>query len=102
MSMVRRMLAGDEAAFEKFADVYIPRLHRFALNRLHRDQELAREIVQATVVKVIAKLDTFRGEAALMTWLCACCRTEIAGHFRRARRGGYEVELDEEPGPFRA
>ena len=102
MSMVRRMVAGDDEAFERFADFYIPRLHRFALHRLNRDQELTREIVQATVVKAIAKLETFRGEAALMTWLCACCRAEIAGHFRRERRGGYEVELDEDLAPFRA
>ena len=98
MSMVRRMVAGDEEAFREFADVYIPRLHRFAMNRLQHDRELAQEMVQATVVKAIDKLETFRGEAALMTWLCACCRTEIAMHFRREGRGGPSVEFDEAAG----
>jgi RNA polymerase sigma-70 factor (ECF subfamily) len=44
---------------------------------------------------VIEKLDTYRAEAPLFTWLCACCRNEIAGHFRRIARRPLEVELDE-------
>lgn len=99
MTIVRRILDGDEEAFEEFADVYVPRLHRFALYRLGHDRELTREIVQATLVKAIAKLDTFRGEAALMTWLCACCRFEIAAHFRRRGHRGVTLELDEDSAP---
>lgn len=99
LRLVKRMIAGDEAAFEEFADDYIPALYRFAQRRL-TDRELTRDIVQETVCKAIGKLATFRGEAGLMTWLCACCRNEIAAHFRRAsrRRGrtATEVELDEE------
>lgn len=94
--LVRRMLAGDERAFEEFSDSYIPILYRFASRRLDRDRELTREIVQSTVCKAIAKLSTFRGEAALTTWLCACCRTEIAGYFRRQNRPIREVELAED------
>ncbi len=91
--LVRRMIAGDERAFEEFCDDYIPMVLRFAQRRLDGNRELAREMVQSTVCKVIANLGSFRGEAALSTWLCACCRNEIAGHFRRPVR---EVELKEE------
>ncbi len=91
--LVRRMIAGDQTAFEQFADNYIPPLYRFALRRLDRDRELAREIVQTTLCKAIAKLSTFRGEAALITWLCACCRNEIAAHYRKDNRSIREVEL---------
>lgn len=93
--LVGGMRAGEEDAFEMFAERYIPGLHRFALRRLSHDRELAREIVQATLCRVIQKLDTYRGEAPLFTWLCACCRNEIAGHFRRIQRRPREVELDE-------
>ena len=31
-----------------------------------------------------------------MTWLCACCRHEIAAHFRRQLRSVREVELEPE------
>ena len=92
-ALVRRMIDGDERAFEEFSEVHLPALYRFALNRLDWDRELAREIVQSTVCKAIAKLSTFRGEAALMTWLCACCRSEIATHFRGKMRAPREVEL---------
>lgn len=81
--LVRRMRAGEERAFEAFADHYIPALHRFASSRVREDRELVRELVQATVVKAIEHLDGYRGEAPLFTWLCACCRNEIAMHFRR-------------------
>jgi RNA polymerase sigma-70 factor, ECF subfamily len=91
--LVIRLRAGDESAFETFAEHYIAGLYRFALRRLDHDPELTREIVQATMCKVIEKLDTYRAEASLFTWLCACCRNEIAAHFRRAGRRPREVEL---------
>ncbi len=90
---MRRMIEGDERAFERFSDEYIPLVYRFASRRLRGDRELTRDLVQSTVCKAIAKLHTFRGEAALATWLCACCRNEIAAHFRRAGRWRREVEL---------
>ncbi|HEX6900207.1 MAG TPA: sigma-70 family RNA polymerase sigma factor [Thermoanaerobaculia bacterium] len=107
--LVRGMLAGDEAAFAVFSEDYIPALYRFAQRSLG-DRELTREIVQATVCKAIAKLATFRGEAGLMTWLCACCRNEIAAHYRRRNRAVREVELTDDdmasgpgsPGPEQA
>lgn len=94
--LVERLLAGDQRAFEVLADDYIPALYRFALFRLNRDQDLAEEISQATLVKVMTKLSSFRGEATLMTWICACCRMEIAAHFRRQGRRPREVELPDE------
>ena len=94
--LVTRLRAGDESAFETFAEHYIAGLYRFALRRLDNDRELTREIVQSTVCKVIEKLDSYRAEAPLFTWLCACCRNEIAAHFRRAGRRPKEVELVED------
>lgn len=93
--LVQQMLAGNPAAMEQFADDYFPGLYRFALRRLRGDRELAREIVQATACKSLAKLASFRGEAPLFTWLCSCCRNEIAMYFRRERRLPPPVELDE-------
>ncbi len=100
-ALVRRMIRGDEDAFETFCDDYLPALHRFAQRRLDGNRELTRDIVQSTVAKALPKLYTFRGDAALLTWLCACCRSEIAGHFRR-RGNGLEVELREDPVPVKA
>jgi RNA polymerase sigma-70 factor (ECF subfamily) len=92
--LVREMLAGSEAAFDRFAAEYVPPLWRFAVRRLG-DRELTGDIVQSTTVKAIAKLEQFRGDSALATWLCAICSREIADHFRRRARAGTEIELDE-------
>lgn len=95
LEMVARMRAGSEAAFELFSDCYLPELLRFARRRLPRDPELAKDIAQSTACLVIEKLDTFRGESALTTWMLACCQHEIAAYFRRFGRRPLEVELDE-------
>ena len=95
------MRAGDEAAFEEFYDSYFQALYRFALARLGQDAELAKEMAQATVCKSIEKLGSYRGEAALFSWLCSICRFEISGHFKREQRSPPQVDLLEESGALR-
>ncbi len=96
--LLNRMQAGEESAFDVFADRYIPGLYRFALRRLVGDREIARDLVQSTVCKVIEKLGSYRAEAPLFTWLCAVCKNEVAAHYRRLDRRPREVGLDEEDG----
>src|SRR6267378_7488748 len=82
-NLVKRMLAGEEQAFEEFFEGHFARLYRFALPRVGRDGDAAEEVVQATLCKAISALKSWRGEAALFTWLCTFCRHEISGHYRR-------------------
>lgn len=93
--LVERMLGGDEAAFEEFSGRFVPALYRFALAKTDGERELAREVTQTALCKALAKLDTYRGEAALFTWLCACCRNELLMCFRRRSSRPAEVELEE-------
>jgi len=95
LELARRMLAGDERAFTEMFDGYFPGLYRFALARVGRDEDAAEEIVQATLVAAIRKLSTYRGEAALFTWLCTFCRHEISAHWRRTRRAPVELAEDD-------
>ncbi len=99
LTLVERMLAGDEAAFEAFGERYFKALYRFVSARLKGDRELTREIVQSAVTKALAKLDTYRGEASLLTWLCSCCRNEMLMHFRRRRTAPAGLELTEDLEP---
>src|SRR5262245_37411428 len=94
--LVTLMLAGDERAFEEFFDGYFPALFRFAVTRVGGDEGAAEDVVQATMSAAIRKLSTFRGEAALFTWLCTFCRHEIAAYYRRARPGQVMVGLAED------
>jgi RNA polymerase sigma-70 factor (ECF subfamily) len=95
LELMQRLAAGSERAFELFADAYLPALLAFARRRLPDHPDLARDIAQATACQVLEHLASFRGEASLTTWILACCRNEIAAHFRRAGRRPLEVELDD-------
>jgi RNA polymerase sigma-70 factor, ECF subfamily len=97
---VRRMLAGDEAAFEQFFDATYPALYRFALVRLAFDREAAADVAQTTICRAISKLHTYRGEAALQTWVWTFCRHELYAWHRR--HGREQVELAEDEPEIRA
>jgi RNA polymerase sigma-70 factor (ECF subfamily) len=100
--LVARMLAGEERAFDDFFEACFRPLYRFALCRVGGDANVAEDVAQRTLCAAVDKLASWRGEAQLLTWLCAICRRELANHFRRERRGGVSVELTEELPEVRA
>ena len=84
--LVRRLLAGDSEAFESFFEGYYPALYRFASRRLGSDTDGAADVAQNALIKAIGKLATYRGEAALTSWLFTFCRREISAHYKRQGR----------------
>lgn len=97
-ALARRILGGDEEAFRELFDRFFPRLYRFALARLPRDPDAARDVVQQTFCQAIEKLDTYRGEAALYTWFCQICRNVLADQYRHNDRlAGRVVLLEDRP-----
>ena len=97
LAQARRLLAGDESAFEEFFAGYFPRLYRFARARLAGDEDAAEEITQVTLIRAINKLHTYRGEAALFTWLCTLCRREIAAWLDRTGKVSEVPLVDDHP-----
>jgi RNA polymerase sigma-70 factor (ECF subfamily) len=100
--LVAAMMAGDERAFTTFFDTYFPRVYRFALPRLDRNPDTAKDVVQATLIKAMRAIDGWRGEAALFTWLCQICRRQIADHVRSQRRHATRVVLIDDSDEVRA
>jgi RNA polymerase sigma-70 factor, ECF subfamily len=100
--LVARLLRGDEAAFSEFFEANFGALFRFALPRVGGDAHAAEEVVQATLCRAVRKLDTFRGEAALLTWLCTFCRHEISARYEKERRKPPMVDLVDELPEVRA
>jgi RNA polymerase sigma-70 factor (ECF subfamily) len=91
LQLAKRVLAGDEAAFERLFELYFPRLYRFALLRLDGNAADAADAVQLALSRGFERLATFRGEASLYGWLCQVCRNAItdiarARHRERAPR----------------
>ncbi len=100
--LARRMLRGEEEAFEEFFERHFPGLYRFARTRLGGDADAAEEVAQVTLCKGIGKLATYRGEATLFTWLCTFCRHEISAWYRRRGRTAPGIDLIEEIPEVRA
>jgi RNA polymerase sigma-70 factor (ECF subfamily) len=76
--LVARLLAGDERAFREFFDEYFDRLYRFAMSRTRGDGSFAEEAAQRALIRAVRRLDGFRGESSLFTWLARICRNELA------------------------
>lgn len=96
LALARAILEGNERQFDRFFDEYFPRLYRFALTRLDTDEEVVRDIVQATLINAIRGMKNYRGDASMFTWLCTICRNEIAGYFRKLSRSVPEVAADDD------
>jgi RNA polymerase sigma-70 factor (ECF subfamily) len=102
LELARRMSRGDERAFAEFFDAYFGGVYRFALVRLRCDEDAAKEVAQATLARAALKIGSFRGEAALFTWLCTLCRHEVHTYLRRNQLASHAVELREEQPEIRA
>jgi RNA polymerase sigma-70 factor (ECF subfamily) len=100
--LVAAMLGGDERAFTTFFETYFPRVYRFALPRVNRNPDVAKDVVQVTLVKAMRALGTWRGDATLFTWLCQICRRQIADHVRSERRHSSKVVLIDDSEEVRA
>ena len=100
--LVKQLLAGDKRAFDRFFDENFARLYRFALVRLSDDPDAAREVAQITLSKAVRKLDTYKGEAALFTWLCSICRNETSDWLAKQGRYREHVVLTEDFAEVRA
>ena len=93
-ALVGRVLAGDQQAERELYDEHVDRVFRLAY-RLTGDSDLATDCTQETFIKVFDKLDTFRGEAALSTWVTSVAYSVIYNGLRRVKRArATEVGLE--------
>ena len=88
-SLARRILRGDEPALRQFVDEYFPRLYRYAYHRLRNPADVD-DVVQVVLAQAARRLETYRGEATLLTWLIRICRHEISKQLQSSTR---EVDM---------
>ncbi len=94
-ALVTRMCEGEQAAFDEFFNSYAPRLVAFLARRSRLDQASVEDVVQCALIKAVRNLASYRGEAALLTWLTEIGRHELADVHRKASRQPKHVSLDE-------
>jgi len=66
--LLTRLQGHDEDALAELIDVYGPKIYQLAF-RYVRNKEDAEEITQDVIFKVYRKIDAFRGDAALSSWI---------------------------------
>jgi RNA polymerase sigma-70 factor, ECF subfamily len=67
-ALLARLKAGDETALQDVADTYGSKIYQLAFRYL-RNKEDAEEVMQDVLFKVHRKVDAFRGDAALSSWI---------------------------------
>ena len=96
--LLRRFRAGEAAAFNEIVDRHERRVFAIAV-RICRHHEDARDVTQDVFVTALRTLSSFRGDAALTTWLHrVTVNAALDLVRRRTRREGPAVdELDDRP-----
>src|SRR5262245_50217161 len=82
--LIGRMQAGDGTAVADLASTYGPRIHQLAL-RYVKNWEDAEEVTQDVLMKVYRKIDAFRGDAALSSWIYRITFNTAMSRLRSAR-----------------
>jgi len=100
--LVGRLVRGERAAFDEFFNEYYPKLYRFVKRRLPSDSATCEDVAQATLCRALESLHGYRGEAALMTWLCTICRRELSARWRENQGWAGAPALAEDDPEIRA
>lgn len=68
LELLARLKAGDDRAMVDLADAYGGRVYQLAFRYL-RNREDAEEVTQDVLFKVYRKVEAFRGDSALSSWI---------------------------------
>jgi len=92
--VIARVRAGDGAAERALYEAHVDRVYRLAY-RLAGDDDLARDFTQETFIRAFARLESFRGDSALSTWLHAIATSVVLNGLRKVKRlRGRETDLE--------
>jgi RNA polymerase sigma-70 factor (ECF subfamily) len=88
LELVERCRSGELGAFEELYRTHSGRLYSLAVRMLGNPAD-AEDLLQEIFLSAHRKLDSYRGEAALGTWLYRLAMNQILDHVRsRAARSG--------------
>ena len=93
LDLVRRAQSRDAGAFRTIMRMHNQKLYRLARSIMRNDSE-AEDVVQETYVTAFAHLASFRGEAALATWLSRIAINEALGRLRQTRRAAAVIAAE--------
>jgi RNA polymerase sigma factor (sigma-70 family) len=86
LTLTTRMSRGEEAAFQEFYQLYFNRLLHYLFVVTAGQEELAREALQSTFVRVARRVRRFDSEAAFWNWLAVLARNCAIDELRKRSR----------------
>jgi RNA polymerase sigma-70 factor (ECF subfamily) len=95
--LVRRIRAGDEAAFPELVNRHADGLYRMACSVLGNASD-AEDVLQETFLGAFNRLSAFEGRSSIKTWLVRILLNH-ASKFRRSRRVRKTDSLPDQIGP---
>ena len=96
--LIERVLAGDGRAERALYDAHVDRVFRLCYRLSNGDASRAEDFAQETFVRAFERLNTFRGDAALATWLHSIAVSVALNGMRRVKRWNErEVALEDAP-----
>jgi RNA polymerase sigma-70 factor (ECF subfamily) len=90
--LLARLKRGDEQALTDLADEFGTKIYQLAFRYL-RNKEDAEEVTQDVLFKVYRKVDAFRGDAALSSWIY---RITFNAAMSRLRTAKYQRSQDDD------
>jgi RNA polymerase sigma-70 factor (ECF subfamily) len=88
IELINRMRARDESAVAELDTIYRSRIQQLAL-RYVKTPEDAEEIAQDVLMKVYRRIDAFRGDAALSSWIYRITFNTAMSRLRSRRSATY-------------
>lgn len=108
LDLIVRMRARDESAVAELDSLYRSRIQQLAM-RYMKNPEDAEEVAQDVLLRVYEKIDAFRGDAALSSWIfritfntvMSRLRSQKFMHKLEVRAGDILADVDESGGRIR-
>jgi RNA polymerase sigma-70 factor (ECF subfamily) len=95
--LIEQLRTGDQLAVAELASTYGTKIYQLAF-RYVKNREDAEEVAQDVLLKVVRKIDAFRGDAALSSWIYRITFNTAMSRLRNARAArtseAHEESLD--------
>ena len=82
--LVKRILRGEQKAFDEFFTDHYPRIYRYCRRRLPEAD--AEDVAVESMRQGLRRIETYRGEAQLITWLYQVARSQLSAHYKRQQK----------------
>jgi RNA polymerase sigma-70 factor (ECF subfamily) len=93
LAMTSKIGKGDEAAFNRFYEIYFSRLLRYLLVVSGGWEEVVHDALQETMIRILRNMKPFQDPGAFWNWLRRLARTAFIDQVRKARRDAMPLPL---------